>query len=209
MVFNRVNKVYLNRKLVNVFFVAVLVLLVAACAYSPQQIVISPTVDSPAVSYGAGRAIAVTAKDNKAGQVLGSRGGIYEETSVVTIANDLGVMLTELAKQQLSDDGFSVSDLPTLGVDKVPFIELTIEDIKYELTQVISPKKLMLSVVVAAEVYNGRETYTRRYATTQNYTLIVAPTMNKNTELLNKAFSETLTRMFNDPQLKTFLSTFP
>lgn len=198
----------LIRRLIKAFLAVVTVLLFTACAYSPQQIVIAPTIDAPAVNYGAGRTIAVTAKNDKAGQVLGSRGGIYEETSVVTVANDLAEMLAEITKEQLSNDGFNATDLPTLGVEKVPFIELTIEDIKYELTQVISPKKLTLSVVIAAEVYNGRETYTRRYATTQNYTLIVAPTMNKNTELLNKAFSETLTRMFNDPQLKTFLSTF-
>lgn len=190
-----------------IIFIILSAVVLSSCAFSPQQIVVAPTIDVEAVSYGAGRSIAVAAKNNKAGQVLGSRGGVYQDTSVITVANDLAEVLEELSRQQLIKDGFNVKGFSTLGMDKVPSLQLTVEDIRYELSEDISPKKLSLTTVISAEAYNGRETYTRRYETSKNYTLLVTPSMKKNTEAVNSAFSETLARIFTDPQLKAFLSS--
>ena len=87
-------------------------LLIGGCAVSPQSIVLSPQTILSGPTYGQGRALTVNIEDRRSNSVLGSRGGVYESSSVITISNDItGALMiaAQASTAQLGFDGSSAS----------------------------------------------------------------------------------------------------
>ncbi len=83
--------------------------LVAGCAVSPQTITIAPQTNLSGPFYGQGRTLTIEVEDRRASSVLGSRGGVYESSSVITIANDINAALRLAAQSSAAQLGFDGS----------------------------------------------------------------------------------------------------
>lgn len=177
------------------------VFLIPACAYSPQQVTINPQIDAGGESYGNGRSIAVTARDERDNKTLGTRGGIYKDTSTITIANDLPRAVVRAAKAKLATQGFDVNAQQS-NAD----LAVIIEKLTYDIPEQSLVKKVDLHCVLRVEVTAGGEKYTGRYQTTSEQQTLVTPSMARNQAMINKVISDTLERAFSDPKLKAFLS---
>ena len=79
--------------------------LVAGCAVSPQTITIVPQTNLSGPFYGQGRTLTIEVEDRRASSVLGSRGGVYESSSVITIANDINAALRLAAQSSAAQLG--------------------------------------------------------------------------------------------------------
>ena len=176
-------------------------LLVVACAHSPQQITINPIIDTAAEHYGQGRSVSVSVEDARENKVLGSRGGVYKDTSVITLANDLDVAIARAAEARLAVQGFNINS-PEAAAD----MKIIIEKLTYDTPEQTVGKTVQLEAILKVEVTAGNESYSGRYKTNSERQTVLTPSMSTNEEMINTLLSDTLARLFADPKLKVFLS---
>ncbi|MBL4826619.1 MAG: hypothetical protein JKY66_02695 [Spongiibacteraceae bacterium] len=175
----------------------------AACAYSPQQITINPVIDTSGERYGEGRPVSVKVEDRRENKIIGSRGGIYKETSLITVSNDMGAAIVRATEAKLATQGFNVNST----AEQIPAqLTVVIEQLSYEVPEQSLGKKVMLKAVFLVEASSHGETYTGRYETSSQQQTVVTPNTARNEEMINALISETLARSFTDPKLKAFLS---
>ncbi|MEE8056249.1 MAG: YajG family lipoprotein [Pseudomonadales bacterium] len=179
-----------------------------ACAYSPQQITINPVIDTAAEDYGDGRAVTVSVEDNRATKALGSRGGIYKETSLITTSNSITDAIARAAEAKLVTQGFNINSAAA-AVNNSASLKIIIDELSYDLPEQSVGKKVVLKAVLKVEIAAGDETYTGHYRTNSERQTVITPSMAKNEEMINTLLSDTLLRLFSDPKLKAFLSNIP
>ncbi|ARN73539.1 YajG family lipoprotein [Oceanicoccus sagamiensis] len=183
-------------------FLWLVVALLAGCAYSPQQITVSPVISTDTESYGAGRALTVSVEDARSHKELGSRGGAYKDTSLITIGNDLEEAVKRVAKAELAVQGFNVN---TAAAD-TPNVTIIINTLKYDMPKQTVGKTIHLATELQVVATAGKETYTGNYKTNSSRETAMTPSMAQNEEMVNDMLSKTLVRLFSDPELKAFLS---
>ena len=70
--------------------IAVASLSLVGCAHSPQQLNPQPTLKAQLAPVGHGQPVVVRVVDGRASQSLGTRGGMYPETSTISVSgNDI------------------------------------------------------------------------------------------------------------------------
>ena len=73
--------------------------LLAACAQSPQKITLAPSFPAPEQAIGNKQPVHVRVSDDRRDKVLGSRGGAYRDTALITAQiNREGAILKERLK---------------------------------------------------------------------------------------------------------------
>lgn len=175
--------------------------LMAGCAYSPQQITIRPDVRPEGERYGEGRSVLVTAEDQRAVKVIGTRGGLYAETSTISVANSLTDAVAQAASAKLAAQGFSINSLQTDAV-----MNIIIDEISYDVPESKITKTIKLAAKLRVELNSGDKTYTGQYQTQSEQQALVSPSAEKNEKLINDLLSKTLQRVFVDPKVVNFLS---
>ena len=181
---------------------ALVMLSLAACAYSPQQITINPVINTAAENYGNGRAVNVSVEDGREVKVLGSRGGIYKDTSVITIANSMTDAIASAARAKLAVQGFNTNS----GLAEAAQVKIIVDQLSYDVPEQSVGKKVKLSAVLKLDVSAGGQSYQGRYKSDSERQTVVTPRMAQNEEMINTLISDTLARLFSDPKLKAFLS---
>lgn len=174
---------------------------VSACAYSPQQITLQPRIETGGESYGNGRSVAVSSVDERANPILGTRGGLYKETSVISIANDMNEAIVRATQAKLATQGFNVNSSQSDAN-----LTVVVEALSYDIPDQKVIKKVDLRCVIRIDVEAGNEHYTGRFRTSSEQQTVVSPGMERNEQMVNQLLSDTLARAFSDPKLKAFLS---
>jgi uncharacterized lipoprotein len=175
--------------------------LISGCAVSPQSIVINPQVAASGPAYGQGRALVINVDDRRSSAVLGSRGGVYETSSLITISNDINgalLLAAQSAAAQLGFDGTSSAKPATLT--------LALDELIYD-TQTQS---LINTVTIIAKITLtttiGSSTHTGHYQTERSHKLPQLPDAQKNQDIISEALSTSLERGFSDISLANFLA---
>lgn len=182
--------------------VLMLSLLVMACAHSPQQVTVAPVLSMEGEAYGNNRPVNVVVDDRRESKAIGSRGGVYSETSVITVQNDLSQALLSAAKGKLAVQGFNVNS----GNTEATSLTVVLEDISYEPINTSIGNNVEVQVVMAAELASQGETFTGRYKSKTQRQSVMAPDEEDNSKMLSELISQTMDRMFADPKVKAFLS---
>ena len=175
--------------------------LISGCAVSPQSIVINPQVAASGPAYGQGRALVINVDDRRSSGVLGSRGGVYETSSLITISNDINgalLLAAQSAAAQLGFDGTSSAKPATLT--------LSLDELIYD-TQT---QNLINTVTIIAKITLtttiGSSTHTGHYQTERSHKLPQLPDAQKNQDIISEALSTSLERGFSDISLANFLA---
>ena len=182
--------------------VILLGLTAASCARSPQVVFLSPQLAGPPDRIAEQRSIELRLRDERSSNVIGSRGGLYAETSTITTEDDISPGLTELLTEKLEQQGFTVV-APGSGGD----VELSVElqKLTYEMGgSVLTEIKLSSSVGVTCT--KGGDTLTSRYETNHREEFAAAPDEEKNSELINMVVGRSLDEMLSDTELRDFMS---
>lgn len=186
---------------VNKLVFSFLVVVLSGCAFSPQQVTINPRISMDGEQYGGGRSVQVSASDVRADQTLGSRGGVYKDTSVITIENDMPQAIVNAVKAKLATQGFNVN-----AQDSNADLAVVVEELRYDIPEQSMVKKVDLLCVIRVDIQAGTENFTGRFRTTAGQEMLFNPDMKRNQEMINKVLSDTLARAFSDARLKAFLS---
>lgn len=195
------------RKTAAFFAVFSVIGLLGACARSPQQLTVRPVLEISGEAWGNGQPVQVAARDARSSPVLGTLGGIYGDSSVITVGNDLQNALVRAANGLLASKGFVVNSPDPNAVQlNIVIDELTYRDITED-DKV--GKAVKMTAALKAEASRGGETFSGRYQTASDFRGVTAPSMQQNEERLNDLLEKTLERMFDDPKLRDFLLQAP
>lgn len=183
---------------------AILVLGLAGCVHSPQQITPVPKLNETIQPIGQGQPVVVRVVDGRSSPVLGTRGGLYPETSSVVVpAATLLPKLQEQVEAGVRLMGFT----PSPNAYNAPQMTVTVAELKYQ-----SPKEGLyvteadISATLRVEVQNAGRVYNGRYGASLNQRFGMAPNQQTNTRLVSDVLSDALTRLFRDQTIGQTLS---
>lgn len=183
---------------------AVVSLALAGCAHSPQQLSPQPKINSPLVAVGQGQPVVVRVADGRPSPVLGTRGGLYPETSAISVSGqDILPKLQAQAEAAVRLLGFT----PTPNAYNAPQLTLTLAELKYQ-----SPKEGLyvteanITATFRVDAQNSSRRYNGRYGASLNQRFGTAPNQETNTKLVSDVLSDALTRAFKDPTIGQLLA---
>ena len=174
------------------------------CAHSPQQLTVQPVVTEQLTPVGQGQPVVVKVVDGRSSPVLGTRGGLYPETSTISVSSQaLLPRLQGQAEAAVRLLGFT----PTPNAYNAPQLTLTVTDMKY-----VSPKdgsyvtEANISASIRADVQNSVRRYSGRYAASLDQRFGMSPNQDTNSKLVSDVLSDALTRVFKDPAIGQLLN---
>ena len=174
-------------------------LTLVGCAHSPQQLSPQPKLTTQLAPVGHGQPVVVKVVDGRPSPTLGTRGGLYPETSSITVSGaDLLPKLQAQAEAAVRLLGFT----PTANAYNAPQLTVTLAELKYQ-----SPKdnlyvtEATIGATFRADVRNGGRSYSGRYGASLDQRFGMAPNQDTNTQLVGDVLSDALTRMFKDPTI--------
>ncbi len=178
------------------------VALLTACAQSPQRINVAPTLTMSGEMSGNGRAIIVSAADQRPSKELGSLGGVYGSTAKLSIGNNLELALTQAANGLLASQGYVVNSPDPSAVH----LTIVAEKITYEKIEQTVGNAVKLVATLRADVTKGGENFSGRYTSESEQRSVGRPDQEDNEKYVNELLSTTLQRMFADNRLREFLT---
>ena len=179
-----------------------LALATTACARSPQVVVLSPPLSGPPGKIATPTTIELGVRDDRSSKVIGSRGGLYAETSTITTEDDIAPGLRKLLAEKLEQQGYTV--VPPGSGGEVN-LDVVLQKLTYETGgSVLTEAKVSSSIGVIAT--KGAETLTSRFETRHREEFATAPDEGENAELINMVLGRTLDEMLTDTELRDFMS---
>jgi len=179
-------------------------LTLVGCANSPQQLSPQPTLTTQLAPVGHGQPVVVRVVDGRRSPVLGTRGGLYPETSAITVQGaDLIPKLQAQADAAVRLLGFT----PSPNAMNAPTLTVTLSDLTYQ-----SPKEgvyvteATIGANFRSDVSNANRRYSGSYGASLNQRFGMAPNEEANTKLISDVLSDALTRVFKDPKIGHVLS---
>lgn len=177
-------------------------LLQVSCALSPQQITIKPDIDIAVAQYGRGEAINISVEDRRSSSVIGTRGGVYGDTSTIEIGNDHKAEIAYAVANGLTRWNFR-PQVNAKAEDAIQFA-LALTELSYVPDRTVGGKVLMKAAVAVEVKYAGR-TYRGDYSANGELLYVTVPTSKKNNAEINKILNLALQKMFDDQGLINFL----
>src|SRR3990167_9108508 len=166
-------------------------LTLVGCANSPQQLSPQPKLTTQLAPVGHGQPVSVRVVDGRPSPTLGSRGGLYPETALVSVSGaDVLPKLQAQAEAAVRLLGFTPAEL------------------KYQ-----SPKEGLyvteatIGATFKSDVSAGTRRYSGRYGASLNQRFGMSPNQETNTKLVSDVLSDALTRLFKDPSIGQLLSS--
>ena len=184
--------------------VTVLGMSLVGCAHSPQQLDPNPKLNGTINPVGQGQPVVVRVVDARPSPTLGTRGGLYPETSAVIVPSAKVIpklqAQTEAAVRLL---GFT----PSPNAYNAPQLTLTLAELKYQ-----SPKEGLyvteanIGATLKVEVQNAGKRYNGRYGASLNQRFGMAPNEQTYTKLVSDVLSDALSRVFRDDNIGRLLA---
>ncbi|UII72441.1 YajG family lipoprotein [Pseudomonas sp. HN11] len=180
-------------------------LTLVGCANSPQQLTPEPKITTQLAPVGHGQPVSVRVVDGRPSPTLGSRGGLYPETALVSVnAQDVLPKLQAQAEAAVRLLGFT----PSANAPGAPQLTVTLAELKYQ-----SPKdglyvtEASIGATFKSDVSAGTRRYSGRYGASLNQRFGMSPNQETNTKLVSDVLSDALTRLFKDPSVGSLLSS--
>ncbi|MFC5699078.1 YajG family lipoprotein [Pseudomonas sp. GCM10022186] len=182
---------------------AALSLTLVGCALSPQQLSPQPKLTGPLTPVGQGQPVVVRVADGRPSPVLGTRGGIYAETSAISVqSQDILPRLQAEAEAAVRLLGFT----PSPNAYNAPQLTLTLADLKYQSPKETYVTEANISASFRVDVQNSSRRYSGKYGASLNQRFGTAPNQQTNTKLVSDVLSDALTRAFKDPTIGQLLA---
>ena len=179
----------------------VFVMLLAACALSPQVVVIDPVVKpGTAISAQGNSSLDIRVRDTRKSTVIGQRGGVYEATSHISTDDNMIKTLQNRIARAFADLGYAMNTGNAAA-------ELTVDVI--DISYVTAVEKLVRTVEIKSAIKatcrkDGQE-YASSYRVTNKKEVLKVPTEEENEKLVNEAVAIVLERLLSDGELFAFI----
>lgn len=190
------NKAYMM-KLATSTLIATL-LLFTGCALSPQVVPVNPALDTTGMAgRGSGPAISVLVTDRRDDAVLGSRGGVYSDTALLTTDAGLTGSIRTAVIAALGRLGYT-----TLAASNGPSLNIYVDKLEY---QALRSNNSLYTISTNADVNvvcrNQLHTLDNNYRVSDKQDYLKAPSERENTTIINKTLASALNRLFEDDKM--------
>jgi len=176
-----------------------LALVLVGCAHSPQQLSVQPAVQVPLNPVARQQPVVVTGRDARQSKILGTRGGIYPDSSSITVSEDTLPKVRQQVEQALRQLGFNV--VPE-GTPNSNSLTVSLAELKYQTPSAstyVTEANIGATFVAEAQAANTR--YQGRYGASAQHRFGYAPNQATNTRLVTEVMSDALTRVFKDAEI--------
>ena len=186
-------------KPVGMLLVSVMALVLVGCAHSPQQLNVQPQVQVPLNPVARNTPVTVVVQDTRQSKIIGTRGGIYPDSSALTLTEQSFPAIRLQVEQALRQLGFVVVDQNTPNANR---LTVSLAELTYR-----TPRdgayvtQADISATFTAEARSMNQTYTGRYSASPQHRFGFAPNQATNTKLVTDVLSDALTRIFRDQQI--------
>ncbi len=184
-----------------IFILFFMSLFLGACAISPQAIMLNPSVTVDQNNIGQGRSINLSVVDKRPTKALGTRGGIYADTALVTIAGGPEEPIRQELVGALSGYGFNVINAANADIDLV----IEIETLGYETKGSKYPLRIKNNILLKAICNKQGSEFISRYSANKEEEVLTTPTANQNERMINALVSRALSALVKDQKLLSFL----
>jgi uncharacterized lipoprotein len=190
-------------RLLNSFFLSVLLCLFSACAFNAQAIKISPMMTLPSSDIGKGRDILLNVVDERPKQVIGHRGTAYGAAAEITSSEDVAVVIREKVSAGLSANGFKVV---TGSSSARTSMKVEIRLIEYTTSTGFWTGGVHTRAAFKGICRNGRQDYENLYRQENEERVMVVPDAETNEQWINLVVGQALDKIFSDRQMLECLS---
>jgi uncharacterized lipoprotein len=175
---------------------------IAGCALSPQTVPIEPTLAVDEVDVGHGRRMALEAVDSRTDRTLGTRGGIYADSSTISTEAGITDAVRTAMAEALASQGFVVVDP---GAEAEMRMRVALEELTYEAFGDPVVRTVEIASKVSSTVVRGSETYTGRAGISKTRNVLTAPAPEDNEAYINDALALSLEKLLADPRYLDFI----
>ncbi len=183
----------------SMLMVAGLALVLVGCAHSPQQLSVQPQVQVPLNAVASRQPVVVSVRDTRSSKILGTRGGIYPDSSSITISEETLPKIRQQVEQSLRQLGF---DIVPEGTPNANNLTVSLAELKYQTPSVstyVTEANIAATFVAEAQAANNR--YQGRYGASAQHRFGYAPNQATNTRLVSEVMSDALTHVFKDAEI--------
>jgi len=180
------------------FFLLAVVILTSACAFSPQVVVPTPTVDCPDAMVGKGHTVTLNVLDERVNSVLGTR-SVQGTGAEISCGGDLAAIVEGAISDGLRRQGFAVIDQSSVNS-----LELRVEirSLSYKITRGFWMGGLRVECFLKAVCLDGKSWgYENVYRGESTANVGRVPSAAENEEYINKAISNAINLLLQDQKM--------
>lgn len=171
----------------------------SACGLSPQQLNPTPTFTGNIAPVGQGQVIQVRVVDARLSPVLGTRGGLYPETSTISVAT---ASIVPKLQSQVEAATRLMGFTPNQNAPQAPQLTVSLSSLTYQtpkgstyVTEANINTKLQLTV------QNGNRRYNGQYSAGLSQRSGMAMNEETNNRLVTEVLSDALSKLVRDPAI--------
>lgn len=171
------------------------------CALSPQYVDLKPTIDVKEQELTP-NIVQLSIVDKRPETKLGTRGGVYKDTSYIYLSKPIEETLTPAAQAALQKLG-----LQTQGLSPLPYqMTIQLDKLTYKMNDEKLPKKVSIDTSISVFLSKGDKSHQGEFSSAKEFSYMKSPNEEENQKIINEILSDTLTRLFNDNKVVSFLS---
>ena len=176
-------------------------LLLAACAISPQQVAIEPASDEAFPSAArSGITVNLNVSDTRSDPALGTLGGTYDESALLTASNDVAADLRSVLRGKLEDAGYRVA-----SGDADFTMDVRLTELRYARESGTMSSEVQVVAQLELRLEDQRGDLELSYRSASNQTRVTRPSADDNRMFLEEALNSSLDRLIRDDSVNTFL----
>ncbi|MFO1435381.1 MAG: YajG family lipoprotein [Gammaproteobacteria bacterium] len=174
----------------------------AGCALSPQTVAVEPSLAVDAGDIGHGRTVALNAIDSRTNKTLGTRGGVYSESSSISTATGVQAALRQAMADALTTLGFSVADA---GTPADMTMTISLDDLSYLAKGDPVVDSVEVGAKVSSVVARGSETFKGTAGASKTRQVLTAPSQVDNEAYINEILAISLEKLLADKRFADFV----
>lgn len=179
-----------------------LVLLLSACGLSPQVVNVAPSPQADSGTNGRNAPVRVEVHDERPQQHIGSRGGVYPDTSLIRPANNVAKALYDAVTRSLQSMGYNALN----PGDAATELQLRLTELSYVPAEGAVVNKVVITAKLEATARRGSAEHIGRYQSSVTHETPLTPSASRNEQMINDVLERTLNRLLVDPKMRAFLA---
>ena len=187
-------------KKINVFLLLI-VFVVTGCALSPQIIEIDPVIKVDSAAAKPYR-LSLDVVDTRGTDIIGKRGGVYEETSDITTSGNMTQNIYHNVSKALQNLGYQVAGK---GESSDAELVIKVTNISYAMYTEKLLNKVEIKAAVEIVARKNYKEFTGGFNATRKKDFVKIPGIEQNEEIVNETLALVLQNMLGDEDLNRFL----
>jgi uncharacterized lipoprotein YajG len=182
-----------------------LIALASGCAVTPQKAILQTHVDYARSDDGKSRQVSVQVVDERDNTDLGHRGAAnIGAGGKISTDQNVAELVRDAVFDGLKAKGFTPVNF-NKSVDRQ--LQVAVRSINYATSTGFWTGGIETKAALKAHASVPNKEYDKLYRIENEERVVVVPTADHNTQLLNKALSDVLAQMFDDPALVSTLAS--